>query len=159
MKVNTAQNLLAGASWCAVVLLWLCAASVFISPVHCRLLGVVGLAFPFFLTGVLLMQALTLLFARRHAWIPLLGLAGAFFSIRAYIPFNFPSSPPEGAIKVISYNTACFGGENTAAQERHAITNYLIDAQADIVPRGSHDSFHALCRRDTAHAGEGIPSS
>lgn len=133
MKVNTAQNLLAGASWCAVVLLWLCAASVFISPVHCRLLGVVGLAFPFFLTGVLLMQALTLLFARRHAWIPLLGLAGAFFSIRAYIPFNFPSSPPEGAIKVISYNTACFGGENTAAQERHAITNYLIDAQADIV--------------------------
>ena len=86
MKQPLYKKLVAGVAWFTTAALWACAASTFVSPAHCRFLGVVGLAFPFFLAGTLFALALTLLVSQRHAWIPLIGLAVAFPAIRTYCP-------------------------------------------------------------------------
>lgn len=133
MKQPLHKRVIAGASWCAVILLWLCAASVYVNPNLCSYIGVVGLAFPFFLAGLLVMQAISLLFAPRQAWIPLLGLAGCFFSVRAYCPVNFPSTPPKGAIKVLSFNTAGYNGNKRDSLGHNAALDYIAMSNADIV--------------------------
>ncbi len=127
-----AQRLTVGAAVCAVVLLWLCAASVFVNPLYCRYLGVVGLAFPFFLAGVLVMTAVTLVVAPRRVWIPLVGLGLAFFSIRDYCPLNFPTDPPKGSIKVLSFNTESFGTGKKDSAGRNAICAYIVGQRPDI---------------------------
>ncbi len=126
-------RILALFSWLAVILLWLCAAGVYVDPADFRHAGAIGLGFPFFVGGVVMMLLLTLLFARRHAWVPLLGLLCCWGSIRNYYPINFHTSPPPGAIKVLSYNTAGYGGTHKDAQGRHAIAAYIAESGADIV--------------------------
>lgn len=126
------KRLITGAAWFSVVMLWLCAASVYVSPRHFRLLGVVGMAFPFLLSGVLLMFILSLLFAPRRSWIPLAGLAGCFFSVRAYFPLNLPSEPPEGALKVLSYNVKNFGDGTEDTDGQNVVADYVEMAAPDI---------------------------
>lgn len=133
MKQPFYKKMITGAAWCSVALLWLCAISIYINPVYCRFAGVVGLGFPFFLAGVLLMLVVTLLFAPRQAWIPVLGMAACFFTIRAYCPVNFPSSPPKGALKVLSYNTEGFGGNKKDSNGRNMVAAYIAGSGADIV--------------------------
>ena len=133
MKQPLYKKLVAGVAWFATAALWACAASTFVSPAHCRFLGVVGLAFPFFLAGTLFALALTLLVSQRHAWIPLIGLAVAFPAIRTYCPLNFAASPPEGCLKVLTYNTANFGGNATDEAGRNAVAAYMAGSGADIV--------------------------
>ena len=70
------KRLLVGASWAAVALLWLSAASVYVNPSYFRFAGVIGLAFPFFMAVVILMQIVMLIFSVHRAWVPLLGLCG-----------------------------------------------------------------------------------
>lgn len=132
MKQPFYKRLIAGASWCAVGLLWLCAASVYVNPVYFKFAGVLGLGFPFFLAGVVLMLAVSLLFAPRQAWIPLVGLVGCCLSIRTYCPVNFSSTPPEGAIKVLSFNTEGFGGGKKDTLGHNAAIDYIIDCRPGI---------------------------
>lgn len=127
------QKVTVAIAWIAVALLWACALSVYVSPVHCRWLGVFTLGFPFFLLGVLLVWPFVLLFARRRWWVPLLGLTLCFFTIRTYYPINIPSSPPKGCIKVLSYNTCGFAGLKTDSQGCYAVAEYLARSQADII--------------------------
>ncbi len=132
-KKTYARRLWAGAAWCSVILLWLCALSVYINPSYCRYVSVLGLGFPFFMAGVLLVLVLTLLFVPRLSWIPFLGLVLCFFTIRIYCPLNIPQSPPKGAIKVLSYNTASFGSNKQDSSGRNAVVGYIADSKADIV--------------------------
>ena len=127
------QKVTVAIAWMAVVLLWTCALAVYISPEHCRWLGVLTLGFPFFLLGVLLVWPFVLLFARRWWWVPLLGLTLCFFTIRTYYPINIPSSPPKGCIKVLSYNTCGFAGLKKDSMGRYAVAEYLAASQADII--------------------------
>lgn len=127
------KRLLCGAAWASVIALWVCAAVPYISPAHCRWLGVVGLGFPFFLGGALLMLLLCLLFLRRRAWIPLLGLCVAFPTVRTYYPINLSSPPPKGAIQVLSYNTCGYGTSRRDADGRLSVLNYLVSRKADII--------------------------
>lgn len=126
------KRLVIGAAWCADVLLWLSAASVLVSPAHCRYLSILGLAFPFFLLAVIAMQALTLIVTLRNAWVPLLGLVGAFFAIRAYCPVNFPSPAPKGALKILSYNTMSFGTSKTNDEGRNVVVDYIMRQRPDV---------------------------
>lgn len=128
---------MAALAWSANALLWLSAGSTMVSPAHLPLLAVAGLAFPFALAAVLLMLALTLATARRHAWVPLLGLLLAGGTIRSYCPVNL--SAPEGdggtatrRIVVMSYNTEAFGHNRLGADGRNAVATYISRQTADI---------------------------
>lgn len=133
MKQPFYKRLVGGAAWFATGALCLCAASTLVSPAHCRFLGVVGLGFPFFLAGVLFMLALTLLLSQRHAWIPLIGLVACFSPIRTYCPVNFPTSPPDGSLKVLTYNTQNFGSAQRDQEGRNRAAAYMASSGADIV--------------------------
>lgn len=127
------SRFIAGASWISVLLLWGCAASVHVSPEWFRFVGVIGLGFPFFLGGTLFMLAVSLLFAPRRAWIPLLGLAGCCCSIRTYCPFNLTSPPPKGCLKILTYNTLNFGGLENDEKGRNRVALYMGSTRSDII--------------------------
>lgn len=127
------KRLLAGASWAAVVLLWLSAASVYVNPSYFRFAGVIGLAFPFFLAVVVFMQIVMLIFSVHRAWVPLLGLCGCILSIRDYVPINVPSAPPKGAMKVISYNVNCFSANTKDETGTNVICAYVKRQRPDIL--------------------------
>ncbi len=133
MKFPFYKRLIVGAACVSVILLWLCAASVYVHPSCFPLAGVVGLGFPFFLAGVLFMLFIMLLFTPRQAWIPLAGMALAFFPIRDYCPLNIPSVAPEGAIKVMTYNTAGYGNFERNADGKVGVAEYIRRCGADIV--------------------------
>ena len=133
MKQPFYKRLIVGASWCSVVMLWCCAASVYINPSYCRLFSVIGLGFPFFLLIVLFMQIVTLLFTTRQAWIPLVGFLGCFFSIRSYVPVNVPGAPPKGALKVISYNVNGFASNDKDSTGKNLICAYVEKQRPDIL--------------------------
>lgn len=126
------QRFVTGAAWLSAIALWLCAASVFVSPARFRLLGVVGLAFPFLLAGVLFMLILTLLLAPRRSWIPLLGLLGCVGSIRSYCPLNFSSEPPSEALTVLSYNVENFCNAQPSEADGNPISSYVERLRPDI---------------------------
>lgn len=84
------KRLLVGASWAAVALLWLSAASVYVNPSYFRFAGVIGLAFPFFLAVVIFMQIVMLIFSVHRAWVPLLGLCGCILSFATMCPSTCP---------------------------------------------------------------------
>lgn len=126
------RRLLIGAAWAANALLWASSLSVLLSPVHCKYLSVLGLAFPFFVVGVVVMLALVIVFAIRETWIPLLGLVLSFFSIRNYWPINFAMDPPAGAIKVLSYNVAGYMPKEKDKDGHNLIINYILNEQPDI---------------------------
>lgn len=132
MKEPFYQRFVTGAAWFAAIALWLCAASVFVSPVRFRLLGVVGLAFPFLLAGVLFMLILTLLLAPRRSWVPLLGLLGCICSIRAYCPLNFTIQAPADAMTVLSYNVENFGSPKKGENGRNPVCDYVERLRPDI---------------------------
>lgn len=127
------QQIIAGATWMSILLLWCCAAAVFVSPSYCRWLGVLTLSFPFFVAGVLFMWLVILLFARRYWWVPLAGFAVCFLSLRTYFPLNFPSPSPKGCIKVVSFNTYGYGNKATDADGRNIVGEYIKHSGADIV--------------------------
>lgn len=100
-----------------------------------------GLAFPVFLIPTLLFLIFWLIKDRKLALISAAGILLCISSIRTYFPINFPSSPPEGALKVISYNIYSLGcapngqtwKEIGTPFEDTPIIDYLVSADADIV--------------------------
>lgn len=120
-------------AWIAVLLLWASAASAYIDPRTFGFAAVMGLAFPVFLGLVGLITVVLLFFARQKIWIPLVGLAVCFGAVRRYCPFNFKSTPPKTAIKVISYNTLFLGGpSNNPETGNNIVAEYIERSKADI---------------------------
>lgn len=127
------QKLLAIIAVLSVMLLWLCAASVLVSPVHCKWLGVITLGFPFFVLAVVAMEAVLLLLARRFCWIPVAGLLVCYYPIRTYFPVNLPKPVPDGCIKVLSYNTCGYGVKQKDVDGVNLVAKYICQSQAHIV--------------------------
>lgn len=127
------RKCLALLSWASVLALWGCVACTWVHPGFFRFIGVVGLAFPFFLGGVLFMLLLCLLFFPRISWIPILGILLSLFPIRHYCPVNLPSRAPEGSLKIMSYNTMGFGNKVKDADGHNAVAAYIAKSDADIV--------------------------
>lgn len=135
-KDGILTRILAGASIVSVVLLWACALSVYIHPASFKPAGVMGLAFPFILAGVLMMQVLMLVFAFRRSWIPAVGMLLCAGTIRTYFPINFPSIAPKGCVKVMTYNVCNWGHGDTAYTEdkkHNLIAQYMAQSEADII--------------------------
>lgn len=128
-------SLVTGASVASVVLLWACAASVFVRPSALKGIGIIGMGFPFFLAGVVVMLVLSLLLVPRRSWIPLLGLALCYGSIRTYFPLNIPEKAPERCLKVLSYNVMAWGGNgvDSLQEDRSPFGRYIGEERPDIV--------------------------
>ena len=92
-----------------------------------------GLLFPVFLAANVCFVLFWLVFKWRWTLLPLVGMAFCASSIRAYLPINFPSEPPAGSIKVLSYNVMAFGKLRSTPWQENPILDYLLKSDADII--------------------------
>lgn len=136
MKVllkKSAHLVIATAAWLAVAFLWACALSVYFSPARSALAGLLSLAFPCGLIVVMGMALVTLVFSRRYLWVPMLGLALCWGRVRDYVPVNFSSEPPAGAVKVLTYNVHGFSDHTNTPRLTYFALEDILTSGADIV--------------------------
>jgi endonuclease/exonuclease/phosphatase family metal-dependent hydrolase len=139
-------NIITGFSLVTMLLLCLSVASTYISPEKIRLLSLAGLAFPIFLGGTVFMFFISLLFAWRRSWIPLMGLLLCSTTVYQYFPINFPSPAPKQSLKVMTYNTAGFGlwtGSNKSKNDNNGdnrLVRDILRENPDIV--GYQEGFY-----------------
>ncbi|MBO4429788.1 MAG: endonuclease/exonuclease/phosphatase family protein [Bacteroidaceae bacterium] len=92
-----------------------------------------GLMFPVFLVVNVLFVLFWLIFKWKLVLLPLIGMAFCASNIRAYFPINFPSEPPTGSIKILSYNVMAFGEDKSKPWDENPIMRYLLESGADII--------------------------
>lgn len=122
------------ASVCAVMLLFCCAASVYVSPVYFKYASVLGLIFPGAVALTVLVFIICLVFCFRRSWICFVGLCLTFGSIRSYFPINpFQAAhlPSSEALRVMTYNTHGAGNVKDSTLQTDYL-QYVLDQQADI---------------------------
>lgn len=127
--------ILLGINLCMVVLLLICAYSPYVDPVAHPVISCAGLAFPAFLIVCFLFLLFWLVIYRKYALLSLTGLLCSFGAIRTYVPVNlFASEVPEGAIKVLSYNTMAFEKDHAHTKDDpNPVLEYLKKSGADII--------------------------
>ncbi len=131
------RSILLGANIVSVLLMLLCGCTAYMRPEGC-LEGVAlfSLSFPFYVVANLLFLVFWLVFYLRYVWVSVIGFVLGFGMVRTYCPINFPSTHPEGSLKVMSYNVAGFSLD-TYRQKKDSnfveILNYLSKSEADIV--------------------------
>ena len=128
-------KLLTFLAWLAVLIMWGCAATVYVSAAtYGKYIAVVGLGFPFCVAAVLAVGMVCLLLKPRLVWIPVVGFVGCFGSVRDYFPVNLSSPPPKGTLKVMSYNTLALGNMRMSDDSvNYEVVRYIIDQRPDIV--------------------------
>ena len=92
-----------------------------------------GLMFPVFLATNVVFVIFWLIVKWKWALLPLAGMALCANSVRAYFPVNFPTEPPAGSIKVLSYNVEAFGKDKPDNWEENPIIHYLLESGADVI--------------------------
>ena len=96
-----------------------------------------GLIFPVFLAVNVFFVLFWLVFKWKWVVLPLVGMALCASSIRAYFPINFPSEPPSGSIKVMSYNVMAFAEDRGKATpdtwNENPVLKYLLASGSDIL--------------------------
>lgn len=103
-----------------------------VNPTAYPLIANIGLVFPLFLLLNIAFLVFWLLFCKRGALISLVGMIVCFGPVRTYVPLNVPSSAPEDALKIMSYNVFCFSTWTDLSQPC-AIADYMLEQDADIV--------------------------
>lgn len=126
-------NMIGGANIATVVFMLLVGYSGNINPEGHGIMAATGLFFPVFLVINFGFLVFWIIFHRRGALIPLAGYIIAYVPVRTYTPFNYPADPPEGAIKVLSYNAFNFNSVEAGRGEDNLILRYILDSDADIV--------------------------
>lgn len=126
-------KMIGGANVATIIIMLLIGYSGNINPAEHPTIASVGLFFPIFLVINLLFLVFWILFYWRGALIPILGYIVAYVPVRTYIPFNYPSAPPEGAIKVLSFNVYNFAVADGGRGLDNGIVDYIINSGADIV--------------------------
>lgn len=126
--------MMAGANIATIIVMCLVGYSDRLNPVDHPVLSCVGMTFPIFLLINMAFLFFWLIFKFRLVWIPVLGYLLAHEPISIYMPLNLKTStPPEDAIKLISYNVKVFSGDNKYEQGFEKISEYLFDENPDIV--------------------------
>lgn len=116
-----------------IVAMNFCAYSAWIPPQEHMGWSYFGLMFPALLVLNLCFIPFWLIFKRKLTLLPIVGLLLCAGAIRAYIPLNPTTTPPEGCLKVLSYNVMSFGDEKAYDVETNPILLYLLDSDADII--------------------------
>lgn len=131
---NVILQIMAGANITSSLLLLLSCLSVYLLPADYPRLSLFGLTFPFFLIVNILFLLFWLVFQIRYIWIPLVALLLSISFIRDYCPINWKTTPPDGALKVLTYNVAYFGGtEESEKGEDNDILKYILASDADVI--------------------------
>lgn len=126
-------SLLAGGNVAAVIVMLLLGFADHVNPVSHPTFSSLGMLFPFAAAVNLAFLFFWLIVKWRMALIPFVGFLLAYVPMRIYMPFNLPVSPPEDAIKVMSFNV---GGYCSASEEGDSfgqIYEYLQESKPDIV--------------------------
>lgn len=126
-------NLVAGANVATVLLLLAVAYSDHLNPAEYPLLACAGMLIPFFLMANLMFVPFWVLFSWKRLLIPVLGFLLAYPAIRVYMPLHGQGTPPEGSLRIVSYNVCIFGGNYKYEHAFDTIFTYLKAQQADIV--------------------------
>lgn len=127
------EHFLTVISWIAVLLLWGCAATVYIDPSRWgSYWSIVGLGFPFFVSAVVTAGLVSLVLRPRVAWISAVGLLGCCGSLRDYCPVNLSSPPPKGCLKVLTYNTHCLNTWEKDEEGRLTVLEYVLAKDPDV---------------------------
>lgn len=132
LKTFTVQ-LLTGANIATIVVLLLVGYSDHLNPTDHPMLSTVGMTFPFFLLANMAFLFFWLVFKWSRAWVPVVGFFLAYVPISIYMPIHLAQDVPEGAIKLISYNVCCYGGNYKYEDGFGKVAEYLRDQQPDIV--------------------------
>jgi len=123
----------AGANVVAIVVMLLLGYAGYIHPESYPILSSLGMLFPVGALANLLFLFFWLTFRWRMAWLPIVGFLLAYVPMRTYLPLNLPQSPPDDAVKVLSYNSAGFVYNINCDNPFEQLTAYIRDAGADIV--------------------------
>ena len=130
---NFTLQMLAGANCFTIVLMLLAGYSDRLFPDDHPLLSTLGMTFPVFVLANIGFLVFWLLMKWTRAWIPVVGLALAYVPIRIYMPIHTPEQPPEGAIKIMSYNVCTYAGNKKYESGFETIRDYLSEAAPDIL--------------------------
>ena len=125
-------GILVGANVATIVLMLVVGYAGRVSPVSYPMLSNLSMLFPVFLVINLLFLVLWAFVRLRYVLLPILGFAICYGPVRTYMPINFTSSPPEDAIKVMSYNVWCFSMDSET-ETSLKIADYIASENADIV--------------------------
>lgn len=143
-KLRKAMRLLlVVANLLAIIALLLVGYSDLLQPEAWPKLSNVGLLMPAVILANLVFLVLWILLRPRLLWLPVAGLLLAFVPIRQYTPFNPTEEPPHGALKLLSWNVAMFEGYVTKEGEKSEMMRYLLDSDADFIPKAS-ETGHGL---------------
>lgn len=129
------DSMFAAFSTISVILLWTCAASVYISPERFLVASVLGLAFPIALAGTVCIGVLSIIFAPRVCWITIVGIALSFGSTRSYCPINTfreARTPGKNALCIMNYNLNNLNSIQEEEDKREFLL-YILDAAPDII--------------------------
>ena len=151
--------ILLGANAVVAALLCFSAFSPHLNPQTSPVASCAGLFFPIFLTINVLFLLFWLFVYRRYALFPLLVLLVCWDSIQTYVPINwFQGSVPEGAIKVLSYNTRAFGEKKAHTKEKpNEVLEYLRNSDADIICLQEYIYGGKLKKKDIDYALRDYP--
>ncbi len=125
--------MIAGANIATVIILLLVGYSDRLYPADHPLLSTAGLTFPIFLLINMAFLFFWLVFKWRMVWIPVVGYILAYVPISIYMPINPSQTEPEGALKLISYNVCCYGGNYKYEDGFGHVKDYLREERPDIV--------------------------
>ena len=106
------------------------------NPVSYHYLSLIGFAFPVMAVANIIFIPLWLIADRQKTLLPIAALAIVWSPLREYAPINIDRQPPEGSIKVLTYNTLGMGMERATPEEREQpskVLSYLIHSGADII--------------------------
>ena len=99
---------------------------------HARL-STVSIVFPYTVLPVVAFLLIWLLLRRRNMLISALTLVALLPALRTTIPVNIKSTPPDDAIKVLTYNVWLFDKWDYPRSVDNAIVRYICESDADIV--------------------------
>lgn len=105
----------------------------YIQPESHPYLATSGLLFPVFLAANTVFLVFWIFFRWRMAVIPVAGYLAAFVPISVYMPLNTTKEPPQGAIKILSYNVKNYNGLPEHENPCEEIIEYLKNDKPDIV--------------------------
>lgn len=121
-----------------------------LSPPEHPVLSLAGYAFPLFLSLNLAFVVLWIYFRPVWVLLPFAGFILACQPVTTYCPLNLPHDPPQGCIKVLSYNILGFNPTAAPEDTPNPILEYICRSGADIVclqeyaPIAGEDSLKAV---------------
>lgn len=125
-------QVIGGANIASILLMLAVGHADLLSPESFPRLSNLGLIFPVLLVINLAFLVFWTVVKIRWVIIPLVGFVVCYGPVRRYIPFNISQQPPEGCIKVLSYNVWNYG-EGAKRDEPNAVLEYIAGQNADIV--------------------------